>query len=140
MVFKNISVCFVWRGGGLVVLEVVEVSVVVLDGGPFRLRRLRKPEIDENRFLQIFLSDRSIYLFFFWFQGVVGGPNYVPGRRQGQGTIDRLRHPTISTGTSVVVKYIYKATSIGAFCLVSFFSPKDVATKYILLYRYYVQM
>ena len=58
------------------------------------------------------------------------------------GTIDRLRHPTISTGTSVVVKYIYKATSIGAFCLVSFFSPKDVATKYIynLLYRYYVQM
>ena len=56
------------------------------------------------------------------------------------GTIDQLRHPTISTGTSVVVKYIYKATSIGAFCLVSFFSPKDVATKYILLYRYYVQM
>ena len=48
------------------------------------------------------------------------------------GTIDRLRHPTISTGTSVVVKYIYKATSIGAFCLVSFFSPKDVAN--------YVQM
>ena len=68
MVFKNISVCFVWRGGGLVVLEVVEVSVVVLDGGPFRLRRLRKPEIDENRFLQIFLSDRSIYLFFFGFR------------------------------------------------------------------------
>ena len=91
-------------------------------------------------FCKFFLSDRSIYLFFFWFQGVVGGPNYVPGRRQGQGTIDRLRHPTISTGTSVVVKYIYKATSIGAFCLVSFFSPKDVATKYILLYRYYVQM
>ena len=50
------------------------------------------------------------------------------------GTIDRLRHPTISTGTSVVVKYIYKATSIGAFCLVSFFSPKDVATKYITYY------
>ena len=83
---------------------VVEVYVVVLDGGPFRLRRLRKPEIDENRFLQIFLSDRSIYLFFFWFQGVVGGPNIVPGR---QVNLDdfvkvkssfvkfRLRDPTI---------------------------------------------
>ena len=65
MVFKNISVCFVWRGGGLVVLEVVEVSVVVLDGGPFRLRRLRKPEINENRFLQIFFV-RPVDLFIFF--------------------------------------------------------------------------
>ena len=54
--------------------------------------------------------------------------------RQGQIVKLRLRDPTISTGTSVVVKYIYKATSIGAFCLVSFFSPKDVATKYITYY------
>ena len=107
---------------------VVEVYVVVLDGGPFRLRRLRKPEINENRFLQFFL-DQIMSL----------DVNLDKSSSSG-GTIDRLRHPTISTGTSVVVKYIYKATSIGAFCLVSFFSPKDVATKYILLYRYYVQM
>ena len=92
-----------------------------------------------NFFLSV--SDRSIQFFYFCFRASssdkilsldVNLDDTEP--RQGQIVKLRLRDPTISTGTSVVVKYIYKATSIGAFCLVSFFSPKDVATKYITYY------
>ena len=119
------------------------MEVLFVLGG---LESRKSTKIDFCNFLSLFQTGR--FNFFFLFQGFVVGRNIVPGRQpRRQGTSSRSNRPstgftthTISTGTSVVVKYIYKATSIGAFWSPSnwlfgqLFFPNDVATKYITYY------